>query len=315
MTDPKRHHWWPQLQSGHWTDNDGFINVTRADGTTFRAPPSKIGVEGELYTRYQFADQKDLTIEHWFSREIETPFVAALERLASMDNISTSPLPAKRPEKEQELRELGFLVPTQVEELILSPDHREAINRYLAALLVRNPMYLAKLARFHDAQGTALPDHVPRDAAIRTIALDNMLHVFEVYRQQVSKSHLGLLLVEASNELLFSDAGISAGEPWRPGPLPFEIHAPLTPTMAIEVFPIPNANPRGCLLMRVNNQGVARMNRIALQNAQRFVFSRQPPPLKFIVTNFGKPAPKSIGLRMRNGQVETTFDRLRDSVT
>lgn len=312
MTKPKRHHWWPQLQSGHWTDSDGFINVTRADGSTFRAPPSKIGVEGELYTRYELTGEKDLTVEHWFSRQIETPFVQALERLATMEGIKTSPLPAKRPDKEQELRELGFIVPTKVEEMILSAEHRDAIDRYLAALLVRSPRYLAKLIAFHDRESTPLPEALPRDAAIKTVALDNMLQVFEIYREQIARAHLGLLLIEGTNELLFSDAGISAEEPWRPGPLPFDIHAPLTPKMAIEVMPVPSSHSGRCLIMRANNRGVARMNRIALQNAQQFVFSKQKPPLQFIRENFGKPAPKSIGMRMRNGEVETTFDRSRD---
>lgn len=313
MNTPKRHHWWPQLQSGHWTDKDGFVNVTRADGTTFRVPPSKVGVEGELYTRYELTGEKDLTIERWFSREIEAPFVGALKRLSTMEGITVSPLEAKRPEKEQEVRDLGFIVPTKVERLPLVPEHRDAIARYLAALLVRNPLYLAKLARFHDVHGTPLPAGVPRDAAIRTVALDNMLLVFETYRQRIADADFGLILVERGNEFLFSDAGISAEEPWRPGPLPFDIHAPLTPTLALEVFPVPDRGLRNCFIMRVNNQGVARMNRIALQNAQRFVFSRQAPPVKFIKEHFGKPAPKSIGVRMRNGILETKFDRSRDS--
>ncbi len=312
MTKPKRHHWWPQLQSGHWTDADGLINVTRADGSTFRAPPSKIGVEGELYTRYELAGEKDLTIEHWFGQQIETPFVKALERLATMEGVKVSPLPARRSDKEQELRELGFIVPTKVEEMILSAEHRDAIDRYLAALLVRSPRYLAKLVAFHDREGTPLPAALPRDAAIKTVALDNMLQVFEIYRDRIARAHLGLLLIEGTNELLFSDAGISAEEPWRSGPVPFDIHAPLTPKMAIEVMPVPDSHSRRCLIMRANNRGAARMNRIALQNAQQFVFSRQKPPLQFIKEHFGKPAPKSIGIRMRNGEVETRFDRSRD---
>lgn len=312
MTKPKRHHWWPQLQSGHWTDADGLINVTRADGSTFRAPPSKIAVEGELYTRYELAGEKDLTIEHWFGQQIETPFVKALERLATMEGVKVSPLPARRSDKEQELRELGFIVPTKVEEMILSAEHRDAIDRYLAALLVRSPRYLAKLVAFHDREGTPLPAALPRDAAIKTVALDNMLQVFEIYRDRIARAHLGLLLIEGTNELLFSDAGISAEEPWRSGPVPFDIHAPLTPKMAIEVMPVPDSHSRRCLIMRANNRGAARMNRIALQNAQQFVFSRQKPPLQFIKEHFGKPAPKSIGIRMRNGEVETRFDRSRD---
>jgi len=312
VSHPKRHHWWPQLQSGHWTGADGFINVTKADGTVFKAPPSKIGVEGELYTRYQAPDEKDLEIERWFSSEIEGPFVRVLHRLASMEGISSSPIPAKDSAKEAELRELGFIVPKKVERMFLSPEHRDAINSYLAALLVRNPFYLAKLARFHDEHETPLPSEISREAAIKTVALDNMLYVFELYREKISQSHLGSLLVEGSNELLFSDGGVSAEEPWRPGPLPFDLHAPLTPTMALEVFPTPDPYPRSCFIMRMNNQGTARMNILALSGAQRFVFSRQYPPVEFIKKHFGKAAPKYIGIRFVDGRVETTYDKSRE---
>lgn len=196
--------------------------------------------------------------------------------------------------------------------MLLSAVHRDAMDRYLDALLVRSPRYLAMLVAFHDNEDTPLPKALPRGAAIKTVALDNMREVFEIYRERISGADLGLLLIEGGNELLFSDAGISAEEPWRPGPLPFEIHAPLTPTMAIEVLPVPNRHSRRCLIMRASNRGVARMNRIVLENAQQFVFSRQKPPLQFIKENFGKPSTKSIGIRMRNGEVETTFDRSRD---
>lgn len=152
--------------------------MTRADGSTFRAPPSKIGVEGELYMRYELTGEKNLTIEHWFGQRIETPFVQALDRLATMEGIRVSPLPATRPDKEQELRELGFVVPTKIEQMVLAAEHRDAIDRYLAALLVRGPRYLAKLVAFHDRKGAPLPEALPRDLAIKTVALDNMLQVF-----------------------------------------------------------------------------------------------------------------------------------------
>lgn len=289
-----------------------MISVVRADGTTFKAPPSKVGVEGELYTRYEIANQKDLTIEHWFAQAIESPFAEVLARLLKPADIIRSPLPAKNFEKEQELRELGFIVPTVVERVRLSKAHRRALDSYLAALLVRNPKYLAKLVRFHDQHGTPLPSAITRDQAIKTVALKNMLSVFELYRDHISQAHLGLLFVEGEKEFLFSDAGITANEPWHAGPIPFDIHAPLTPKLAVEVLPVPDPTPRSCFIMRVNNRGVARMNRIALQSAERFVFCRSNPPISFIRKHFGKPAPRSIGMQLKDGNLETVFDRSRD---
>lgn len=271
-----------------------------------------IGIEGHLYTRYDISGQKDLSIERWFSQEIEGPFVEALDRLTSGMGISISPLPAIDREKERNLRDLGFVVPNKVERLLLSREHRRAIDCYLAALLVRNPVYLAKIAQFHDRNEAPLPVEVPRNDAIKTIALDNMLSVFRIYQDRIAQSHLGLLYATGDNELLFSDAGITAEEPWRPGTLPFDIHAPLTPTMALEVLPTPNQTPGECFIMRMNNQGIARMNRLALADAQRFVFSRQRPPIEFIKSHFGKPAPKSIGIRPIGAGVVTKFDRSRD---
>ncbi|WP_417614975.1 DUF4238 domain-containing protein [Parasphingorhabdus sp.] len=312
MSQPKRHHWWPQLQSGYWTDENGLIHVTKKDGSTFTAPPSKVGVEGELYTRFEISGRKDLTIEKWFAAEIENPFVKALDRLLSLDGIETSPLLGRRRDKELELRELGFIIPTKLEKIPLSGEHRAAINSYLAALLVRNPKYLAKLAAFHDKNGLTFPEGLPRNQEIKVVALNNMLSVFEIYRDEIAKADLGLLLVMGENELLFSDAGISAQEPWKAGPIPFDIHAPLTPRLALEVLPIRQNKSPECFIMRMNNQGTARMNRIILEDAERFVFSRQTPPLKFIIKHFGKPAPKSIAHRVVNGKLETKFDHSRD---
>jgi hypothetical protein len=268
-------------------------------------------VEGELYTRYDVTGAKDVTIERWFSEEIESPFVAAIKRLSDCDDIISSPLPTRNLAKEMEIKELGFIVPKSVEKLRLSANDRAAINGYLAALLVRSPRYLSKLIDFHDKNDLPLNSELPRGNVIKTVALENMLSVFEIYRDRISSSDIGLLFAEGSNELLFADSGISAEEPWRSGPIPFDIHAPITPRMAIEVLPVQGAGA-DCYVMRMNNRGTARMNRIVLQSAERFVFSRQAPPIAFIKEHFGKPAPKAIGFRMNNGNLETVYDRSRD---
>ena len=313
---PKRHHWWPQLQSGYWTGDNGLINVVKSDGSSFAASPTRIGVEGDLYTRFEVTGGKDVTIEKWFSSEIETPFVRALERLISMDGLLRYRRPSAPSTKTRNASDLGFVVRQDFQIMPLSPEHRKAIDAYLAALLVRNPLYLAKLVQFHDKNGGMLPPELPRSRAIKSVALNSMLEVFKLYRDVISQADLGLVIVDCDRELLFGDSGITAKEPWLPGPLPFDIHAPLTPTLALEVLPtpIPRLNRNSCLIMPVNAKGVARFNRIALSDAERFIFSRGQPPIDFIRKHFGAAAPQSIGLRWDGDGdgVVVSYDRNRD---
>lgn len=310
---PKRHHWWPQLQSGYWTGDNGLIHVVKPDGSSFGARPVNVGVEGELYTRYEITGEKDLTIERWFSSEIETPFARALERLVTLAGIIRLPRSRAPAERERQARELGFLLGRELELLPLEHNHRNAIDAYLAALLVRNPIYLAKLIRFHDQNGTNLPDGLPREQIVKAVALDNMLEVFELYRKRISEAGLMLTIVACEKELLFSDSGITAKEPWQPGLIPFDIHAPLTPKLALQVLPVPGATTRECHIARINAQGVARYNRIALSGASRFVFSRGEPPIDFIKRHFGVQAPQPIARRLTANGLEASYDRSRDA--
>src|SRR6476646_3074037 len=87
MAEPKRHHWWPQLQSRHWINSDGLIYATRPDGSYFTASPEKTGAQNELYTRFGEAAEKNNDIERWFSRDIETPFAASLNEIVALDEI------------------------------------------------------------------------------------------------------------------------------------------------------------------------------------------------------------------------------------
>lgn len=309
-SEPKRHHWWPELQSGHWTGPDGTIHVVKADGTTFPATEKNVGVETQLYTRYDLTGAKDLTIEKWFSTEIESPFVAALGALADLKGLKRFRAGRGDPQKAAEVKALGFVVDDWREQLVLSPEHRAAITNYIAAMLVRSPRYIAKLIEFH---ADSVPDLEGASAtkAQKTVALENMLWLYELYRDRIASAHLGLLRADCDRELLFSDGGVTAQEPWRAGPLPFDIYAPLTPKLAINILPMPGEGLAPLEVMRLNGAGVSRFNRIVVGNAQRFVYSRSVPPLKFIAEHFGKPAPKQFGSRWNNGVLETKWDRSR----
>jgi len=320
MNEPKRHHWWPILQSQHWTGASGKLYATKSSGESIYVNPRNIGLEGDLYTRYDLTGTKDLTIEKWFSSEIEGPFRETLDFLASLPGlrkVRLPPLPREHQHKEHTAKELGFIIGNYEETIDLPNEHRLSLSKYLSALLVRNPMYIRKLQEFHNRESVDwLKSNVGTDdfrSVVKTVALDNMLKLFDTYGKRIVAADFLFLKREAGHEFLFADAGIVAQEPWRSGPIPFEIHAALTPDLAVEVLPAPVSYfPRRGILGRVSNVGVRRFNRVVVGNAERFVFSRGAPPIEFIKKHFGKPAPDAYGYQWTNGRMETIYDRARD---
>src|SRR5437879_3872201 len=104
---PKRHHWWPRAQSKHWTDATGRVFVTRADGTTFRTNPLNIGVEAELYTRFDEDDSKKGEIEDWFAETIDGPATQMIAHLLDPSNIRRRTFAAD-PSKARTTKALGY---------------------------------------------------------------------------------------------------------------------------------------------------------------------------------------------------------------
>ncbi|WCT73040.1 DUF4238 domain-containing protein [Sphingomonas naphthae] len=289
-----------------------MLHVVRADGTTFRAPPSKVGVEGELYTRLDPSGAKDRDIERWFSREIETPFAGALAQLLTLEGIERRKFPGHGdPVKRKEVQELGFIVGDYDERMPLTVPVRHAIANYLAALVVRSPSYLTKLTDWHWANnGTS---GLPVDPAIfRGFALENMLFLYDVYREAIAGGYINLMIADCGREFLFADGGVTAREPWSKRPMPFDLYAPLTPKLAFNVLPLPDAYTGGLWISRINARGVARFNRMMLADAKSFVFSKSPTPLDFIAKHLGVPAPSPFGSRWIDGRLETKYDRSRD---
>lgn len=300
MNNPKRHHWWPELQSKHWTDSSGLIFGTKADGSSFQAQPKNIGVEGQLYTRYAATGDSDLTIEKWFASEIESPFRESLDYLVQLPGLLREPfrLPA---EKIVEAKSLGFIVRDYRESIEIPGRHRASLGLYIAALVVRSPKYVARIQQFHEKNKTFSDDR-----QIKTVALDNMLHLFNVYKESIANSTLLFTVREGTNEFLFSDGGVAPEEPWKPGPIPFDILVPLTPDLAVTVLPFPAGDlsrERRFLLGRANAQGIARLNRKTLSTAVKFVFSRGTPPSNFIKKYFGVPAPNYLQVDWQNSRV------------
>jgi hypothetical protein len=305
MAKPKRHHWWPLVQSSYWTDADGLVFVTRADGSTFRANPINIGVESELYTRFGERDAKDTAVEEWFANAIDGPAKTLIHYLLDESKYRRKPFQGD-PAKARTVRDLGFRTPGYVELVTLPDEIRLAIARYVAALLVRHPDYLAKLVAFHG-------DDASSRVEAKNRALANMLYLHQLYTDNIREAVILLTRRDGKAEYLYADGGLVVREPWRAS-IPFDIHAPLTPDLALEVLPIPRPLPRElgtASVLEATNQGVSRQNRIVLGGAKRFVFSRQQPPIAFIRKFFGVPAPQNIGYRYVNGRLETRYDPSR----
>lgn len=306
MTQPKRHHWWPQVQSRYWTCDNNLVHVSRQDGTWFRANPNNIGVESELYTRFKEDDSKDTSIEDWFATQIDSPARTMIEYLCDPSNVRRRRF---RPDaaKAQLARRVGFRVYDYIEFITLNDEIRQAVARYVSALLVRHPAYLAKLIAFHERIEIS-------KTSVRNRALDNMLYLYNVYEAVVRKSVFILCRRSGASEFIYADGGLVVDEPWRQGTgIPFDIHAPLTPDISLEVLPMPfpEEDLSIAYVSDATNQGVARMNRIVLGSAERFVFTRQTPPLQFISKYFGVSAPENIGYRFIDGRFETKYEPSR----
>jgi len=268
----------------------------------FRANPLNIGVESELYTRFSDEGDKDTSVEEWFAETIDGPVSMMINHILDPSNTGRHPFRCD-PRKAKIAKDLGFRVNPYVDRVHIPSDIRQAVASYVAALLVRHPNYLAKLIDFHTEE-----DSKPHE--IKGRALDNMLDLYRVYADRIANAVFLITRRDDSVEYIYADGGIMVKEPWRHEyGIPFDIHAPLTPDFALQVLPVPlSEDLYTAAIMDATNQGVARQNRIILGGAQRFVFSRQPPPLKFIAANFGKPAPKNIWYRIENGRLESGYD-------
>ncbi|RVV96611.1 DUF4238 domain-containing protein [Mesobaculum littorinae] len=297
MNVPKRHHWWPQLNSGHWCNVDSKINVLNRDGSSFLGKPRGLGVVGQLYSKELSDGSKDVSIETWFANDVDGPFDAVLRKLIDEQNVAKRKIRSD-PEKAKVVRSLGYRITDYVEYIRLSDHEREVLSRYVAALLVRNPGYLEKLEVFHSEQ-----------LKPRNHALDNMKHIFDIYANRIFSADFIVIKRDADNEFIFSDGGIVAREPWsKSGGIPFDIHYPMTPDYALQVLPAIKQEFRGVHLFRASNTGISAHNRISLQHAKRQVFGRAPLPTKFVLKNWGRPAPQHIGFRHVDGKLETKID-------
>jgi hypothetical protein len=299
----KRHHWWPMVQSRFWTNDEGNVTATRADGSSFLLRPINLGVESELYTRFLEDDSKDTSVEDWFAEVIDAPIRKVIDHILDPKNTVRRKFLGS-PQKARVAKELGFRINPYIDYVSIPLDMRESISDYVSALLVRHPVYLAKLVEVH-RQSALFKGYA------KGKALDNMQMMFEVYRKRISRAAFILTKRVGTAEYCYADGGLVVEEPWRTEfDIPFDMHVPLTPDWALQVLPVPSqlvGDLSEAAIGESTNQGVARQNRIILGGAKRFVFSRQLIPVSFIVKHFGKPAPKIIGYGVIDGQLHTSY--------
>lgn len=300
MGKPKRHHWWPQAQSRYWTSSDGLVNVVRSDGSFFRTSPINIGVESELYTRFTEDNTKDTEIEDWFATTVDNSAGLFIDHFSDRSLRNRYPYKGS-PEKAADARATGTRTPGYLDVHPLPDAVRSAAARYAAALLVRHPVYISKLTQHHRSNFSDEDD-------ARTAGLDNMIDVFGTYVDVISSATFMLVQRTGTSELIYGDGGLVVKEPWRPD-IPFTLHVPLTPDLALQVLPVPSPIPTFEMpVTEATNLGIGQMNRITLSASQRFVFTRQPPPASFIRRYFGKPAPIIGSYRILNGKMETRVE-------
>jgi hypothetical protein len=309
MSQPKRQHWWPRFQSQYWVDASGRLHATRSDGTNFRPTPENIGLERHLYTRFAPDGSKDLSIEAWFSKEIEDPFASIFDSLISLNNVRRRRFRSD-PEKRKVVETLGYITDPYIDDVPITAADRKIVANYVAALVVRSPTYLARILQFHTEHG-----QVPDRNTGKAITLENMLYLFGIYQEVIA---FGLHASCSAGFTRISILGfrISVTEPWRADPIPFDIHFPLTPDIALQVLPGPPRSRWGAdsiAIARTNNNGTGRSNRIALGSARQFVFSRSPVSPDYIAKYFGKPAPTPYGYRIVDGKLEVKYDASRDT--
>lgn len=309
MTKPKRHHWWPQLQSGRWSLDDGKIFCLKSNGEVFRTSPLNIGLEGHLYSKTLTSGSYDTGAEEYFANEIDGPFSEAFDRIFSFENNRRYDILDATPEKIALTRATGFRFDGYRDVTIIHKDDRIVLSNYLASLIVRSPAYLTKLQDFHRRENFA------QDQESRNLAVDNMMWLLEIYAEKISNSDLMFILRDAENEFLYGDSPAFVREPWTSEALPFDCHIPMTPDISVNILPNPAPKAlEGAMIGKTSNVGTNKLNRIVVGNSKNFIFSRNEPPRNFILKNLGVPAPAPYGKRFKGGKMEVIYDPSRDRI-
>lgn len=302
----KRHHWWPMLQSMHWRNDQGCVNCfDLVENKSFSTQPQNIGVEGQLYSKKTHHGWST-EIESWFSEEVDGPFSSRFETIFDFVKVQKQ-LFTPDPTKLLLNKKLGFEIDQTFRHLLpISVEDKTVIANYIAGLVIRSPTYINRLVDFHKTENANLGN-------ARNLALDNMQWLHGIYVEKILTADLMVMRSVGQHEFLYGDNAVYVEEPWRLGPLPFDIYAPITPEFSINVLPVAGANfPNHMIVSRGKNRLVARYNRKVVSYSSRFIFSRSMVPIDFINRYKNKQVPSPFGIRKVRGEVQVTYDEKRD---
>ncbi len=290
-TAPKRHHWWPECHSRLWTDDEGCITVIDGNGRTRRTRPVNTAVIGH-YNSIRLPDGgHDSALEIFLANEVEDKAAPVLARLsterrrdhAMEARFDTAFLRANW----KGIRSDGFVPDERAFSARLDRNDRAALSRYIASLIVRVPSYKDALNSKTILENVKTLLGIDGDEAIFQT---DVLHVDTVKRHleqyAIALAECSFILVDSSDEEF-----VIGDTPIIPASLGFgeaEAMMPICPNRAILVIrgwqpPLPDR----AAIFRGQRLSVRTFNRTMVQNAEREVFCRTPPPLEFIRTHLG----------------------------
>jgi len=276
-----------------WTGADGCLTTIFIDGTTVRTTPVNTGVKRRHNTIRNSSGQHDADLEIFLSENIDGPVAPILKRLGNEsstrilgDRLLNRKLLAQ---KKDEIRRLGFRIPSFIECLSLCLEEKKCVARYLASMIVRVPSYKDQLNNKNTVN--AFADAAEIDIKSAKIAIDhrhvNILrnHLAE-YTEKLCLWQWVVLDADGDHDYLFSDSPAIPVE-FNGGDI--DVFFPITPRRALLVTRRWKSPLRDAVqLFKAANKNVNYYNRCIVLNAERMVFSRDTPPARFICRHFGQ---------------------------
>lgn len=293
MSNPKRHHWWPECHSKLWTDREGCVTRLGRGDEPRRTRPINTAVIGHYNSVRHLNGQQDPALETYFANEVEWPAGPVLERLSKekwRDPMVERLVDAPRGRgMRRQIREAGWEWDGMACSAYLPAEDRLALTRYVASLIVRVPSY--KDALNSEAVRMSLAALLDLDAPQARFEADRR-HV-AILRQHIdeySRRLIGcaVILLEAQEgeEFIIGDT------PVIPAALGFgkaKAICPISPDRAlimISGWTAPFGDRIG--VFRSTRGRVRSYNRVMLQNAEQEVFCRTAIPSDFVSKHLGR---------------------------
>jgi hypothetical protein len=211
----KRHHWWPEAVSQHWTDQDGFINWLRPDGQVLPLSPGNAGVIGHGHSIKLGRDAAeaslwDTSFEKEFDRA-DTHFPGVIDWLEKFE---------KRPISDAPIADRFLGVKALDTEISL-------LVEGLVSLAVRSPMTRESAVGLAEDLRGPLPTR-ERNTLIGL----NIRHLQRLFVSTIGTSGKFVVIYSADREFIFGDGFFHNFTSMIRPAIP-KILAPLTPRIAV----------------------------------------------------------------------------------